>query len=310
MIDDPTEAPTPEPVDPAAPGAPPPVPEKPATQPEKPPVEGNTTEEVVSAVGYWIVSEVSVQDGLSDIAFDWTGREGEPPPELLELRNRVDRTLGTLKLIYGMKRKRQFDEDFAKLLGLAQVGLAGERPAPREANAALDSLQWEVLGREGGRIKNAYMLLLGKWALGFAAVATILYFLFDGYRSLPPPEIYDYRHVFLVYAGCMAGAWASFAARKVILTFSDLGALEDDNVDPPLRLIFTAILTTILVLTFTTGFADVRIGSFHASQVLASGGIAVLIGALSGLAEKALPAAIMMRASAFLSASQSSGQGR
>lgn len=269
---------------------------------EPPPIPGAHADEV----GFWIVTAELSDDpgGFPDIRFEWTGRAGEAPPELLEFRNRVDKTLGTLRLIYGDRSRRpHFDESFGKLLNLAQLGMVGLKPATREANAALDSLQWEILSREAGRIKNGYMLKLGKWALGFAAAASVLFFVFDRWAWIPPPQLYAYRNVLLVIAGCMAGAWASFASRKVILSFFDLAALEEDRLEPALRLLFTAVLTTILVLVFTTGFADVRIGAFQASQVLRSGSTAVLIGALCGLAEQALPAAVMMRAGAFMNAS-------
>ncbi|MDP9416131.1 MAG: hypothetical protein M3Q08_18975 [Pseudomonadota bacterium] len=257
-----------------------------------------------NADGFWKVAAVRGKDGLPDISFLRTAREGAPP-ELLELRNGVDNTLGALKLIYGRGgRKRQLNEAFAKLVSLAQLGLQGEKPKVSEANAALDSLQWEVVSREAGRIKNGYMKTLGLYALGFAIPTTLLYLILDRWPDLPSREIYHYRHLFLVLSGCMAGAWASFASRKMVLGFFDLAALEEDQTEPPLRLIFTAVLTTILVLIFTTGFADVRIGSFQASNVLHSGATAVLLGALSGLSEQALPAALMMRANAFIKAGE------
>jgi hypothetical protein len=47
--------------------------------------------------------------------------------------------------------------------------------------------------------------------------------------------------------------------------------------------------------------ANVVIGGFRASNLLNSGAVAALIGALAGLSEKALPAAMMQRASSFIS---------
>jgi hypothetical protein len=111
---------------------------------------------------------------------------------------------------------------------------------------------------------------------------------------------YDLRNYFLLWVGCMAGAWCSFASRKVILTFFDLSRLEEDRVDPPLRLIFAGLLTGILGLIFATGFANVTVGTFNGATFLHSGTTALLIGALAGIAEQALPGAITQKAQTIL----------
>ncbi len=100
----------------------------------------------------------------------------------------------------------------------------------------------------------------------------------------------------------MAGAWASFASRKVKLGFSDLAALEEDRIEPGLRLLFAGVLTIILALIFTPGVADIHVGDFRASSILGSGSVALLIGSFAGLAEKALPSAVMARANSVITA--------
>lgn len=102
----------------------------------------------------------------------------------------------------------------------------------------------------------------------------------------------------------MAGGWASFASRKVTLTFADLVALEEDRIEPQLRLVFTGTLTVILALVFTTGVADVEVGSFRASALLGSGTVALLLGVFAGLAEKALPSTVMSRATSVITSAQ------
>lgn len=252
--------------------------------------------------GYWAVEPRNEEDGTPDIYFKVVA--GGCPADLLTLKGDIERTLSSALSIYNRAVDRpKLNEAAAKLTKLAQLGLVGPKPATPEAAAALQMFKLDVVNREAGRIKNDYMLLLGRWALGFGVACAIAFFVFDHWPNLPPPQIYRYRNVFLVLGGCMAGAWASFASRKVSLSFDDLAALEDDKLEPPLRLAFAGVLTTVLILVFCTGFANVVIGSFNGSRVLSSGSVAVLIGALAGLAEKALPAAIMQRATAFISAS-------
>ncbi len=222
-------------------------------------------------------------------------------------KDEIERTLSQLRGIYPAKTSTaKFNEAFAKLLQLAQLGLVGETPATAIARSALLSLKAEIVDREAGQIKNAYMIKLGSWAALFGSLSFAGYFVFDAHPEWPPNELYAYRHVLLLWAGCVAGTWASFASRKVVLQFADLSALEADRVEPPLRLIFATLLTTFLALVFTTHLADVVVGGFRASDLLNSGSTALLVGGFAGLAEMALPAAMMQRAQAFLRASDSS----
>jgi hypothetical protein len=243
--------------------------------------------------GYWIVSEREGKDGQRDIYFQVVAPGC--PSEQQSLKNRVERTLSNLRAIYPANDPK-LNEAFAKLLSLSQVGLVGSKPSVTVAEAALDSLQAEIIDREAGRVKNNYMLKLGYWAMSFGLTAAALYFLLDNYGSVFPRQFFQYRTFFLLWTGCMVGGWCSFASRKVVLTFFDLGQLEEDRIDPPLRLIFAGLLTSVMGLVFITGFANVVIGTFEGAKILHSGSIALLAGALSGMAEKALPAAVMQRA--------------
>lgn len=98
----------------------------------------------------------------------------------------------------------------------------------------------------------------------------------------------------------MVGAWLSFGTRKVVLSFYDLIRLEDDQIEPGLRLIFTGLLTHILLLMVATGVLDITVGTFHAFGFFASASVAFLFGAICGLSEKALPTALSQRASSIL----------
>jgi hypothetical protein len=215
------------------------------------------------------------------------------------LKDEIERTLSALRAVYSVD-KAKFNEAFAKLLALAQVGLPGPTPATSIARSALDSLKAELVDREAGRIKNEYMIKLGRWALTFLTVAVFLYVLLTIWPDRVPDRIYAYRNFLLLWSGCMIGAWCSFASRKVVLSFFDLARIEEDRVDPPLRLIFSGLLTSILGLIFATGFANVVIGTFEGAKFLNDGAVALLIGALSGMAEQALPGAIMQRAQNIL----------
>ena len=91
----------------------------------------------------------------------------------MELRDKIDSTLTTIRMLFGDQTER-FEEYFRPLLSLAQLGLVGASANPSLAQRALDSLKFEMVSREGAMIKNGYMKKLGKAALILGLPATFL----------------------------------------------------------------------------------------------------------------------------------------
>ncbi len=243
---------------------------------------------------FWRVEPRMSEDGTPDINF--CVEKAECPQEQRELKSAVERALTVVKALYSHKDDKKLTEAVAKLVSLSQVGLVGPNASPAIAMDALRALEADIVEREAGPIKNAYMRKLGFWAAILGGGTFASYLIMQAFPYLSFPQIQAKRNVLLVWTGCMAGTWASFATRKVSLAFSDLIALEEDRIEPQLRLLFTGTLTVILSLIFITGLADVQIGSFEASLLKSSGSVALLIGAFAGLAEKALPSAVLSRA--------------
>lgn len=255
----------------------------------------------VGATGFWGVEPREAADGTPDINFRVF--KSNAPQDQRELKGEAERALTIIKALYRKPDDQsKLNEAIAKLVALCQVGLVGPNASPAVAMDALRALEADIVEREAGPIKNQYMRKLGGWALGFGASGMAAYLLCQHFPSIPFEEFHRYRTVFLVWAGSMAGAWASFASRKVTLSFVDLVALEEDRIEPPLRLLFTGTLTTILALVFATGVADVEVGSFKASSLVHSGTVALLLGTFAGLAEKVLPSAVMSRATSVITA--------
>lgn len=226
------------------------------------------------------------------------------------------------------ERRIRFDESYERLFSLTVLGLATAGNHLATADAALDTLRADILRREAGPIKNTYMRKLGRPALVAATALVGLYLLYDKspgfyasvcetgkadfhrlvcasvdgdrFRALFPSEAYRYRNIFLLLAGCMMGTWASFAARKVTLLFSDLAELEQDQLAPKMRLVFTGVLTFIFALVFMTNLVHIEIGGFSTKGLIHDGVVALLIGTFFGLLEQALPAAVMDRARGFV----------
>jgi hypothetical protein len=238
-----------------------------------------------------------------EIVFQRIGDTTPAPADQLDLFADIAGTLTVLEVILppgappGGPGDR-FDQYRVKLFSLAQVGLQGSAD-PKVARQGLTALQAEILAREGPRVKNDYMIVLGAWAIGFALVGTLIYF---ALRWWAPHDwlLYDVRNIFVLWVGTMIGTWLSFGIRRAILTMKDLSTLEADMVGPPIRLVFTGLIAGTLGLVFICAMVNVDIGGLHSADLLSRGSRALLIGILMGVSEQALPATLTRRASQFV----------
>jgi hypothetical protein len=190
---------------------------------------------------------------------------------------------------------RLLDEYVRKLAGIGRLGLEG--PHIELANLALDGLRSEFVAAEAGRIKNTYVRTLGLWA-GIAAVAFFLFyglvdvgFITSGFWS-------GHKAFLLAAAGAAIGTWLSFSIRRVTLSFDDLAILEEDLLDPGVRVIFVIALTIAVCLLFWTGATNIEIGNLKTSHFV--GATSFLVGVFAGISERALATAISGRAAAFV----------
>jgi hypothetical protein len=196
------------------------------------------------------------------------------------------------------RAERLLDQYVKKLAGIGRLGLEG--PHTSLATLALDELRREFVAEQAGRIKNTYVRRLGF----VCAVAALL--LFGLYASTVTGRItspfWNYHKAFLLAAaGAAIGTWLSFSIRRVSLSFDDLAILEEDLLDPSMRVLFVIGLTMTACLLFWTGAMNIEIGSLRTVQLGGtSGTIAFLVGIFSGLSERALATAISGRAAAFV----------
>jgi len=235
---------------------------------------------------------------------------GPVPADQLRFKAEVEDTLTTLQVIFQEKKiwkigqsktphQRQFEEYRGKLRSLAQVGLAGDAD-PDAGRQALKTLQSEILRREGPRIKNAYMKVLGIWALAFGVLTAIAYLVVRNNSSFSL-LLSSFRNMFLVWTGTMIGTWLSFGLRRPTLAFDDLGALESDMVEPAVRLVFTGLIAITIALIFNSSMVNVSVGGLSSANLFAHGSTALLIGILLGVSEQALPGTLTRRAAQFVS---------
>jgi hypothetical protein len=258
---------------------------------------------------YYAITVPGKQNGVQPRSIGFSPIPGTTAPDdYSTLYIDIERTLTVLNVLFpvrGGKLFRQrarwseekFAEYFDKVADIALTALGQDQV--RLGRLALTGLQNEIVSREAARVKNAYIRRLGSWALAFI-VPTATFYLICRY-SASDTVIHKFREFLSLLAGCFLGTWLSFSIRRQQLTFWDLPRLEEDLLDPPIRLIFVAGLTILVGLMFTTRMIVFNIGGFN-TGFLESGTLAVLIGALCGIGEVGLSGTVARRASDFMAA--------
>jgi hypothetical protein len=187
---------------------------------------------------------------------------------------------------------------FRGLKGICHIGLEHEDPSQLKlAKKSLDSFREEFVANEAGAVKNRYLWRLG-WRCLVISVAASLAYVYA--RSTHAPTIVQhFRNFFLLVAGAGVGTWLSFSLRRVIVSFLDLAALEEDRLDPFMRVLFITALTSIVGLLIWTGAVSLGIGQFTTTEFGKNGATALLIGLLLGVAERTMATAVQKRATEF-----------
>jgi len=197
-------------------------------------------------------------------------------------------------------RIRQLQDRYIKKLGgIGRVGLEG--PQTGLAKLSLTGLRNEFVAQEAGRIKNAYIVSLGI-ASAVTAGAFMVPYILISINNITSPWWHLHKSFLLAAAGAAVGTWLSFSIRRVQLSFDDLAVLEEDRLDPSIRVIFVVGLTIVACLLFWTGIMNLEIGQLKTKPetFMTVGSVAFLIGVFSGIAERALATAISGRAAAFV----------
>ena len=198
---------------------------------------------------------------------------------------------------------RLLDQYVRKLAGIGRLGLQGSHVAL--GNLALAGIRdnSSLKRRVGSRIR--YIQRLGI-ATGIAALLSFTMYWIAVYAQAV--SFFDtYKVFFLSAGGASVGTWLSFSIRRVTLSFNELGIIEEDLLDPGVRVLFVIALTVTVCLLFWTRGDEHRdrdlktaeLGSPTAPTV-PIGAIALLVGLFCGIAERALATAVSGRAAAFV----------
>jgi hypothetical protein len=255
---------------------------------------------VANMPGAFVVSRDAEEP--RDIRFEIAAGKGPPSKEQVALKADIESVLTVLRLLFS--DKNEFETYFRPLLSLAQAGLVGDHAQPEVAAGALTALKNEIVAREGGKVKNRYMKTLGLRALylgGSVLIVAIALYAIPRLRGwMPGADFIVFNNFLFLWSGCMAGVWSSFGVRKTLLRLEDLPILEEDRLEPKIRLIFAGLLTMMVGLFFSLKVVTINLGPITTDQINTNVKLALLIGLLGGFSEKALSSAVAKQASRLL----------
>lgn len=215
--------------------------------------------------------------------------QDEIPQEQCELYVEIENVSSIIKSLINTDDSIK-DEYFKKLLTLAGAGLSGPNAQPLLAMESLKALKQDMLIKEGGRIKNKYMISLGIVAFSFFMISNILILVFN-YM-----QIYAINKYIYTFSGAMIGTWISFGARKVELKFEELSVIEKDRLNPTIRLMFVGLSSVILILFINSGIVEFSVGGLSSHEINSSIELQVLMGIMSGLVENKLAVGLFNKA--------------
>nr|WP_299422659.1 hypothetical protein [uncultured Emticicia sp.] len=244
------------------------------------------------AIGAFIVSQ-NPSDSR-DIYFQITSEVAEIPEDQQAFSEEVHRTLTVIQGLFP-EGEHKFLGYYNSLLSLCQFAVVGPSAQPSYGLRALAIYQADVVAREGGRIKNNYMKKLGLWAAYMTIPSILVAYLYLEYNMIDLVT----TCFFVLWGGCMAGVWLSFGSRKTIIKFESLHILEEDRLEPVIRLIFAGFLTITLALLFVTNVLNITIGNLLTSNINKDLKVALVIGIFCGLSEQVLSSAVTTQASKF-----------
>ncbi len=248
-------------------------------------------------------------DNATDIYFSPTGPATDDQSKLYDDVSSVLDVVRRLYLPNGIRpNPSKFRTYYVRIFRLAQVGLTGTDPAPKQAKGALDSLKASLLDDEGLTVKTTNLSQLGKTALKFSLPLVLAYVFL---LTVGPGEVENFlkklqiarvaaAYTMLLWLGCFVGVCLSYGVRTSTLTLADLVTPGPDRLPPSLRLLFIGALTMFFGLLFMEKIVEFKVGSFSTASIGADPAPTFIVGILFGLSEAVLPGLAGKRAESFI----------
>ena len=267
--------------------------------------------------GNWVnkpkkVDERASPDPAADAAVEiYFSPTGHPTDDQSKLYDDVTSVLDVVRRLYldtgSRPNKAKFRAYYVRIFRLAQVGLEGTDPSPKQAKGALEALKGSLLDDEGLNVKTRNLSALGETALMLSLPLASVYFVLlvvghgelEGLLTSLQISRVAMANVMLLWIGCFVGVCLSYGVRTSTLTLADLVNPGPDRLSPGMRLLFIGALTMFFGMLFMKKIVEVKIGDYSTSDIGTDPAIAFIVGTLFGLGEAVLPGLAGKRAESF-----------
>jgi len=247
--------------------------------------------------------------------FPRSGQHGPIPREEEDARKQIEHIISVLRIVFPDQESTHFQEHFQTLLVLAQGAFTSDGFRPESLNT-LNLIKREIVQQAGPQIKADFLKRLGKWVLGMFILILVITFSIDWlettYNYLSAKKVtqnsndtlskmkdgtnddkqvqVSVLHTGLLLAFSMWGLFFAACTRNLTPTFDSLVTPDADLIHPWVRLAFHGIAILVLVMAFQVRLITVAFGdTFSTAQISQNASIAILIGLLLGIAERAVP---------------------
>lgn len=177
---------------------------------------------------------------------------------------------------------------------IVEKGLIGNDVDTSRAIHELDIIRDKIAITEGKKLKESYIIKLGKWSLVLGLIPLIIGLMVQS--TVKDTSIIRYVNL---WAGCMAGTWISYTARRVSLDFKDLHICQSDQLEPLLKLLFIGISTIFLFLIIETQLINISFGKVD-KGMMKDIRVVFLFGGFCGLLDSRIPTTLYKKAGTTL----------
>ena len=161
--------------------------------------------------------------------------------------------------------------------------------------------------RKGRRIINQYLFSLGVFALFGIAIGAALYVVarYVVPTPLSPPPSFNtiFGGYGCIIGGAMVGAWLSVAAGRREVSFDGIPDFLNYGYEPAIRMGFVAVLASVLGLFVQLKILSLSLGNNNLANFILPNqeALAIGIGVIAGIGERALSVQLIERAQNVLS---------
>lgn len=229
-------------------------------------------------------------------------RDGLIPEDQRTVAHQVYEVTNVLRLLKSKGAFKLDDKAYHEFWArVMQAGTAGCTSANVDTALALEALEQiraDILRRKGRAVVYNYLLTLAFWALGGVAIGAALIAI----AALLPKAagmLWGYGYVAI---GAMAGAWMSAAVSRRDISFDAIQEYVDIRSEPAIRLLFVLVVALALGLLLDLEVVSISLGeAVDLADFTADSLLALALGLVAGICEKAISVQIIDRATKIIS---------